>query len=70
MLIARGRASFEINCTTGTQDVDVHLVFLCGIQDLVKIAIDNETTVNDSVRFTYRDNPHFTSVTPQFTIPG
>ena len=40
------------------------------ITGVVEIAIDDARVSNQSVTFTYRNNPNVTSVSPQNTIPS
>ena len=57
----RKRASTEINCT-------IPSVNSTSTEGQVVVRIDGEVIRNGAVVFTYRGNPMFISVQPQFTI--
>ena len=59
----RTRSADEIVCTsTGVDSPSPSPA-------MVEVMIDNEVFSQPGVEFQYRNNPHFTSVEPQFTIP-
>ncbi|KAL5475125.1 hypothetical protein EMCRGX_G027184 [Ephydatia muelleri] len=52
----------QVNCTSSAQNVT-------GV-GVVTVYIDNEVTINNAVTFEYTNNPNYTSVSPDKTIPA
>ena len=61
--IFRFRSAGEINCTTSS-------VSSTSASGQVVVQIDNEVVTEAGMNFTYRNNPNFTSVSPQSIIPA
>ena len=52
----------QVNCTSSAQNVT-------GV-GVVTVYIDNEVTINNAVTFEHTNNPNYTSVSPDETIPA
>ena len=61
--IFRSISSGEINCTTSS-------VSSTSASGEVVVQIDNEVVTEVGMNYTYRNNPNFTSVSPQSIIPA
>ena len=59
----RSRSASEINCTTSS-------VSSTSASGQVVVQIDYEVIIEEGMNFTYRNNPNFTSVSPQLIIPA
>ena len=61
--IIRSRTASEITCTTSS-------VSSTSASGEVVVRIDDEVVTEEGINYTYRNNPNFTSVSPQFIIPA
>ena len=61
--IFRSRNAGEINCTTSS-------VSSTSASGEVVVQIDDEIITEEVMNYTYRNNPNFTSVSPQLIIPA
>ena len=61
--IFRSRTAGEINCTTSS-------VSSTSASGEVVVQIDDEIITEEVMNYTYRNNPNFTSVSPQLIIPA